>query len=200
MCLLLESVRIERRRISLADEHNRRIHRSRRDLFGAADDWNVEDIISLPPDLTDDVYKCRILYDREVRSVEFARYTPRSVRSLRIVHAPSTFDYSYKYADRAALNKLLALRGNCDDVLIVREGVVTDTSFSNVALYDGAHWYTPAKPLLHGVRIASLLEQGVLREAEIRSGDLPAFQKLILLNAMLGMGDKVEIDVRNITE
>ena len=42
-------------------------------------------------------------------------------------------DYRYKSADRSLLDRLFALRGAADDVLIVRRGLITDTSIANVA-------------------------------------------------------------------
>ena len=198
MCLLLESIRIENRRISLADEHSSRMNRSRRALFGAADLWDLKELLTIPPGLTNAVYKCRVLYDTAVRSVEFIPYTPRIVRSLQMVDAPPALDYSHKYADRSDIDRLYAQRGRYDDILIVRNGCITDTSFSNIALYDGSRWYTPARPLLRGVRVQALIGQGVVHERDIRPDDLGTFHRAILLNAMLGFEEEVEVDIHNI--
>ncbi len=195
MCLLLESICVVRRQLALASWHNRRMNRSRFELFGAAERWNVEELIAIPPGLTDAVYKCRVLYDTDVRSVEFLPYVPRRVRSLRLVQAPPELDYAHKYANRAALGLLYSQRRTCDDVLIVQGTRITDTSFSSIAFYDGEQWYTPARPLLRGVRVDSLIEQGVLHTADIHTHDLPSFQKAVLLNAMLGFEENVEVDI-----
>lgn len=57
----------------------------------------------------------------------------REIRSLRLVAADDELDYHLKYADRSALARLLQRRDDCDEILIVRDGAITDTSYSNVA-------------------------------------------------------------------
>jgi 4-amino-4-deoxychorismate lyase len=198
MSLLLESLRIRNRQIELPEEHNRRMNRSRRIVFGATDEWDVRALIRIPAYLTDDVYKCRFLYDTAVHTVEFAPYRKRTIRSLKLVDVPSGFEYGHKYADRTELDRVYAQRGRCDEVVIVRDGLLTDTSFSNIALFDGEKWYTPARPLLHGVRRTSLLAQGFLYEADIHVRELVYFRRILLLNALLGPEDAVEIAVENI--
>ncbi len=179
----------------LARWHNLRMNISRRELFGATDQWDVQELVAMPSDLADGVYKCRVLYDTEIRSVEFLPYVRRNVRSLRLVDVPQDFDYAYKYADRSTIEQLYRHRDKCDDILIVRDGLITDTSFSNIALYDGREWFTPARPLLRGVRVMQLLEQGGVQEADIRAGDLVCFQKALLLNAMLGFEENAEVGI-----
>lgn len=198
MSLLLESLRIQNRQIELPEEHNRRMNRSRRLLFRATDEWDVREIVSVPAHLTDAVYKCRLVYDTTVHAIEFIPYSKRTIRSLKLVAVASAFEYDHKYADRTELEHAYAQRGTCDDILIVRDGYLTDTSFSNIALFDGEKWCTPARPLLRGVRIASLLAQGFLCEADIHIRDLSRFRKLMLLNALLGPEEAVELPVEAI--
>ena len=110
------------------------------------------------------------------------------IRSLRLVFS-DTVDYRFKSTDRLVLSGLLAQRDGCDEVLIVRRGLLTDTSFTNIALFDGEAWYTPAEPLLRGTMRASLLAEGKLRERDIRPQDLVVYQKIMLLNALNGWGE-----------
>ena len=62
------------------------------------------------------------------------------------------------------LNSLFQIRQDKDDILIVKNGLLTDTSIANIALYDGNDWYTPLHPLLKGTKRAELLDKGVLKE------------------------------------
>jgi 4-amino-4-deoxychorismate lyase len=94
-------------------------------------------------------------------------------------------DYRFKYADRRRLQSLFARRGDCDDVLIVRNGLLTDTSYCNIVLYDGQDWWTPDTPLLPGTARQRLLDEGLIRERRIRVEDLPRFEHIRLINAML---------------
>ena len=119
-------------------------------------------------------------------------YTPRIVRQLQVVEV-AAFDYALKAVDRSALDALFALRQSADDVLIVVDGQITDTTIANVALFDGQRWVTP-KPLLPGTHRASLIEQGIIHECSIGIEMLPRFSLLRLFNAMLEWGE-VEISI-----
>lgn len=133
--------------------------------------------------------KLRIVYGQNgVGEVSCAPYARRMIRSLRLVFS-DTVDYRFKSTDRQVLSDLLAQRDGCDEVLIVRRGLLTDTSFTNIALFDGEAWYTPAEPLLRGTMRASLLAEGKLRERDIRPQDLVVYQKIMLLNALNGWGE-----------
>ena len=67
--------------------------------------------------------------------MSFQPYVMRRIRSLRLVNGDGV-DYRYKSTDRSVFARLLEKRGECDDVLIVRDGWVTDTSFTNVVFED----------------------------------------------------------------
>ena len=77
------------------------------------------------------------------------------------------------------------------EILIIKNKKITDTSYSNICLYDGNEWLTPKYPLLKGIRRSVLLDQRKIREEDIRERDLSAFSKIALINAMLDLGDLV---------
>lgn len=130
------------------------------------------------------VYKLRVLYGEHFQGLETYPYTIKPVRTLRLVEG-NGLQYSKKYANRLSINELLAQRGECDDILITQHGFLTDTSYANIALYDGTGWFTPSCPLLRGTRRAKLLQEGTIKAAVIRSKDLPHFKKIRLMNSML---------------
>ena len=134
--------------------------------------------------------------EKGIEALSYSPYAVRHVHSLALMQA-DTIDYTYKSAGREPLNCLFALRGACDDILIVKQGLLTGTSIANIALSDGTHWYTPAHPLLKGTKRAALLEEGILQEKDIRPEDLPSFSTVRLFNAMIDWGE-LELPVRNI--
>ena len=143
------------------------------------------------------IVKARVVYgEKGIEDLSYSPYAVRHVHSLALMQA-DTIDYTYKSAGREPLNCLFALRGACDDILIVKQGLLTDTSIANIALSDGTHWYTPAHPLLKGTKRAALLEEGILQEKDIRPEDLPSFSTVRLFNAMIDWGE-LELPVRNI--
>ncbi len=150
--------------------------------------------LTLPDTLGEGVYKCRVVYGLHVEQVTFTPYTPRPVSSLRLVTADKVA-YAYKYEDRSALNALFALRGTCDDVLLVRHGLLTDTSYANIALWNGRQWVTPDAPLLHGTMRAFLLKNKILVPKPIPLAELGQYQKIRLFNALLGWEHAPEVAV-----
>ena len=78
------------------------------------------------------------------------------------------------------------MREEGDDILIIKDLLVTDTSIANIAFEtSGGEWITPKNPLLKGTTRARLLDEGKLKEADIRVHELRSFTKVALLNAMI---------------
>lgn len=143
------------------------------------------------------LHKVRVIYDAAIQQMEILPYQLPRIRSLRLLPADH-LHYRYKYADRTALNECYARRGDNDDILLLRNGLLTDTSYANIALYDGDQWWTPARPLLPGTRRAQLLEKGLLHEADLLPADLCNFMVLRLINAMIRLEDRVGVRVEDI--
>ena len=182
MSLFFETIRIQNRTIHNADYHNRRLNETIHALYGIRTDHDIRDHITLPEDGR--CYRCRLLYDREICDVTLTPYTPRTIRTVRCIDAE--IDYPYKSTDRSAIDALFEKRGHCDEILILRDGLLTDTSIANIALCDGLHWYTPKTPLLPGTMCASLLDAGRLKSADLTRKSLQKATKFALMNAMTG--------------
>ena len=176
-----ETIRIEDGKIFHIDYHNRRCNQTRKELFGAGDEIDLLSFISPP---ATGLYRCKVIYDRQVRSVELFPYTPRKIASLKLVR--SDIDYPYKFTDRSAIDEAFAKKGEADDIIIVKEGLLTDTSIANIALFYKGQWLTPANPLLPGTTRARLLERKILHTAHIEAADIAKFSRIALLNAMIG--------------
>ncbi|MBL4730676.1 MAG: aminotransferase class IV [Sulfurimonas sp.] len=131
------------------------------------------------------LYKCRIVYNCEsILDVTYHPYVKPSVTSLQLVY-DDAIEYSMKYEKRNAIKKLFELREGCDDILIVKNGLITDTSIANIALYDGVSWLTPTRPLLRGTTRERLLKNKKIVESNICVDELNKFSKIALLNAMI---------------
>jgi len=180
--LLLETIRIENGRVFNLPYHQKRCDESRRELFGSEASLNLSTLLTTVP--PQGLYRCRIIYAREIQSIKYIPYTPKEINTFRIV--PSEIDYHFKYAQRDELNDLLRKNSDVDEILIEKEGFLTDTTISNVAFYDGEAWYTPKKPLLKGTMRAKLLDEGFLNPRDIAKEDLQHYTQVALINAMLG--------------
>ncbi|MCE5205066.1 MAG: aminotransferase class IV [Porphyromonadaceae bacterium] len=146
--------------------------------------------------LLDTKVKCRILYRQTLLDISFERYQPKSVRSLQLVEAVP--DYLFKYADREELTSLLKHKGKADEILITRNGLITDTTFSNVVLRQGDLFFTPDSWLLNGTKRQKLLREGIITERRITRETLHEYESVYLINAMLDIDDAVPIPVSSI--
>lgn len=198
MSLLVETLKIENGNILNISFHNERMIRSLYELFGLLKEPDLEKIINVPEFAHTGVYKCRVVYDDKITKVEFLPYIIRSVRSLKLIF-DEDICYQYKFIARDKIIRLMERRENCDDILIIQKGMVTDSSYSNVVFKDSkGNWVTPSTYLLPGTRRASLIRQGLITEREIRRIDIAKYSELKLINAMLGLDDTEAIPVRNI--
>jgi len=197
MFLLLETIRLDHGEPSLLHLHQERVNRSLKELFGITEVLNLKDCILPPEEFTKGIVKCRIWYGKCVEQIDYSMYKMKRVQSLQMVES-DTITYNYKFADRRQLENLYALRGDCDDVLIIKNGLVTDTTYANVAFYDGSCWITPEEPLLEGVRRRFYLERGMISTARITAGDLKFFSELRLMNAMISLEESPSIPVQSI--
>lgn len=186
MSLLFETIRVVNKKLQNISFHNERMNRSRFELLGLRNDLNLAELVEIPTDITNEVYKCKVIYSDKIKDVEFRKYTQRNVDKLRLVFNDEV-EYSFKYLDRKQLDDLV--RENCkdenEDILIVKNGRVTDTSYSNVVLFDGIEWHTPKFPLLKGTKRAKLLYDKRIIEKDIMIYELEKYKQIILINAML---------------
>jgi 4-amino-4-deoxychorismate lyase len=196
MCLLFETIKIQNRILHNIERHNDRMNESRRQLFGASDVIDLRAVLNIPPDLTQAVYKCRIVYAEIIRSIEFLPYKRKIVKSLRLVNGDD-LKYEHKYVDRNQIDRLQE-GGGSDDILIVKGNRITDASFANVIFFEGTSWTTPAQPLLRGTKRQLLLDIGKIHEEDITVQDLKRFQKAVLINAMIDFDERDFIDIQNI--
>jgi len=180
---LFESLCVLDGNILHTEWHQLRFQQAYSTLFGKPPTFNLVDGIQVPKKFSQGKVKLKISYDAAHKEHYFQHYKMQNVQQIQLV-AVENLDYTYKYSKRENLELLFAQRGHCDDVLIVRNGWITDSSYANVVFYDGAHWWTPAAPLLAGTCRARLLSKGVIREKPIHVKDLKLFNGLKLINAL----------------
>jgi len=177
--LLMETIKIKDGLIHNLSYHQERFTRSRVAIYGTTNKLNLKEYI-YPP--TKGLYRCRILYANNIHSVKYIPYVPKVISCLKLVS--SRIDYDYKYANRDELNSLLV--NGYDDILIEKDGYITDTSIANIAFYDGKQWVTPKNPLLKGTTRQKLIDDGFLQTRQIKPNDIYNYTQVALMNAMIG--------------
>ncbi|WP_229254267.1 hypothetical protein [Dyadobacter sp. NIV53] len=160
--LCIETIAVENRQFKNLKYHEVRLNKTRNELWGYRDQWDLSAMIVIPDSVTHDLHKCRLAYGFEIDAVKWEPYSLRTINKIRLVYDDSV-EYSYKYDQRPGLNQLFEQRKDADEILIIKQGMVTDSFYYNVAFFDGKKWLTPDTPLLPGTQRAFYLIQELLK-------------------------------------
>ncbi|MGE0092907.1 MAG: aminotransferase class IV [Bacteroidales bacterium] len=186
----IESIRVKDGRLCNLEAHVRRSSDALMHHFGISGELPFCELYNSACVGTEEdckgLYKLRVVYGREVVSVSLAPYKEPVSLSLKIVEC-NHIDYSFKYEDRTVFADLLKYKGDCDDILIVKDGLVTDTSYGNIVYELDGELFTPASPLLKGTRREYMLQEGLLKERNLQIGELHRSSAFYMINAMLNM-------------
>jgi len=190
---LFETIRIENGKAAHLNYHNKRLNQSRALLFGLHNPIDITTYLANPP--SKGLYRAKLIYDHKEIQINYYAYKPKPIRSLKLIE--SDISYAFKALDRKHLESLREDADEYDDVLILKNGYLTDTSIANIALRQHGIWYTPAAPLLAGTTRARLLESGKLIPREIPASDIHHYDSLALMNAMIGFSilEKVSLSL-----
>lgn len=176
--------------------HIERMNFTLQSFFGSTIPFSLNDE-HIPLEFREGLVKCRIVYSLENLEIEYSHYIFREINSLKIIH-DNSINYSFKYAERRAFDRLMAQKENCDDILVVKNGLVTDTSFTNVVFESDKGLFTPSTYLLPGTKRQTLLKERVIKEKVIRIEDIEDYRKLYLINAMMGIEDNISIPISSL--
>lgn len=196
MSLLIESIKLLDGKFCNLFYHEQRMMRSLEMVCGVKEEINLDQFLAELEAPSTGLFKCRILYDESSKEIEFIPYQRKEIRSLKIVEH-DRISYDFKFTNRKVIDKLFKLRDACDDILIVKKGDVTDSSFSNIVFRRGKIWYTPWSALLKGTMRQNLIDTNKIREEDIQLKDVKSFETFRLINAMFEF-EGPEIDVSNI--
>ncbi|BCD68570.1 aminotransferase class IV family protein [Nitratiruptor sp. YY09-18] len=177
--LFFETIRIENGEIKNISYHNRRCNETRHQHFQTSHEIDLEEFINPPKK---GLFRCKIIYAKNIESTNYYPYTPKIPHSFSLQYA--NIEYSYKYLDRSKIDALKQ-QSPTDDIIIVKEGLLTDTSIANIAFWYKGEWLTPASPLLPGTTRARLLEQRRIKEAPLTPKECKKFDKMAIMNAMI---------------
>lgn len=196
MFRLLETIMLLNKQLFNLEYHQKRLNKARNDLFGLSDELDLSSFIAIPSNISNSIFKVRVIYSDVIHDVEFHPYEMRAISSLQIVNGDG-IEYSYKYEDRSCFQKLLC-KCTADDVLIVKNGLVTDTSYSNVAFLQKGKYYVPSSYLLNGTKRQKLLNENIVVEKNIVLKNILDYEKIFLINSMLDIQDQFGIPINQI--
>jgi 4-amino-4-deoxychorismate lyase len=179
---LLETIKIVDGKAQFLEYHNARLNYARRVLFNAKNYIDLKNIIQAPSQKG--TYKSRIIYSKIIESIEYSHYQDRFFKTFKVIQ-DNNLVYDFKYLNRIHLNRLVELKGEADEIIIIKNGLVTDSSIANLAFLYHNKWITPLKPLLKGTMREQLLKKNKIFEAVITLEDLNKFSNMAMINALL---------------
>ena len=199
MSLFFETIKIYNGKRYNLSCHNQRMNKCRSEIFKSNKKIDLKKVIKVPQKFSRGNVKCKVLYEKEVVQIEFEDYFFKNPRRFMIVK-DDNIEYPYKSIDRSDLNSLFSKRGTSDDIIIIKNGLITDSSYANLALFKDGSWYTPDSPLLSGTQRDILIKKGKLKPINIEIENLKNFKLLKIINAMTGWGlhKPVRINPENI--
>ncbi len=176
-----ETIRVENGKIFNIKFHNFRFNLTREKLFNLKNRLNLENFITPPKDNM--LYRCKVIYSKEenIESIEYFNYKIKEFKTFKI--KTINFNYKYKFINREDIDSLKL--DNFDDIIMVKNGFITDSSIANIAIFYNNSWLTPKTPLLYGVTRERLLREKKLKEANLKIEDLLKAEKFAIMNAMI---------------
>lgn len=194
---LLETICIKDGVIQNIYYHNLRFNASRQALFPETSSLNLLNFIQIPNEYKLGIVKCRILYRAEIEEVQYIKYKTKKIEKVKVVE--TNLEYDHKWEDRTALKALLASEPNFDEILMVKDGFITDCSYANIVFKKDNEFFTPKKPLLKGTKRQHLLDEEILIEKNIKPSDLKKYSHFSLINAFNDFDLTKFLPIKNIT-
>lgn len=168
----------------LAEHADLHIERMRRTCLFHFNEFHFENIfedIRIPQK---EIMKLNIWYNQHETEIMVSEYVPAAIKKINVVDCDPDFDYSFKYSDRSYLNNLLQSASGADEIIIVKNEFVTDTSKANIVFEKNGELCTPDTCLLNGTMRQFLLKTGKMIEKTIRVEDIPGYEKMYFINAL----------------
>ena len=186
---LFETLCIENGQVQNLALHQQRYENSLREFYAGQpyDIFSIAKILqkntALWANLQSPIIRCRIDYNATQYHLQCFPYQRKTYQRFHPVICDD-IDYHLKYSDRAIFNELLKQKGDCDEIIIVKQGKITDCTIGNLILRQGSQWFTPDSPLLIGTQRSKLLQERKIIEREILLSDLHLYQEIRLINAL----------------
>lgn len=190
---LIESICVIDGKVRNPDYHQKRMDDSVFGCYGIKNKLKLADLISDLRFPAEGKFKLRILYSKKIESIQLIQYFQRDIRSFQLVY-DDQISYDFKFEDRSDFENLMS-KTDADEIIIVKNGLITDTSFSNLIFFDGQKRLTPAQPLLKGTMRSFLIDHQKIEESEIRVDDLEKFKGFKLINSMLSPDETESFDI-----
>ena len=182
MYQFIESIKIENGQAFLLNLHQQRIYQTFANFHHKCI-INLHALLSSLQPPQKGLYKWRIIYNLNGDfEYQFVPYSFTEIKDFELVEN-NEIDYSFKYLDRTHLDTMKK-QASTQEIVIVKKGFITDTTFSNLIFLKNGIWHTPKTFLLNGVQRLNLIHLGIIQETEINLENLKEFSQFQIINAM----------------
>jgi len=195
MFQFIESICCLNRELRNLELHQARFERTRVEHFPDAPFMSLEEAIEIPEDLDDKKYKVRVIYGAEIESIEFIPYEIQPIETIKLYSIDPEITYFYKYTERWFFD-LFIKETQCDDLVLVRANYITDATYSNLIFFNGIEWHTPTTCLLQGTMREKLIQEGKIKEKNIKTRDLDNYFSFKRINAMMNFDEAQTFDIQ----
>ena len=187
MSQFIESIKIEDQEVFLLELHQKRVNAT----FAHFGMENSIDLAKIIKDLKideDGFFKLRIVYDLNRNyKTQLIPYAVAEIDSFQLVEN-NTYDYAFKFEDRKEFERMKT-KAKTEEIIIVKNNCITDTSYTNLLFLKDEKWYTPSTYLLNGVMRQHLLKENKIKETEITLQNIKEFTHFQLINSMNDFDD-----------
>ena len=187
MSQFIESIKIEDQEVFLLELHQKRVNAT----FAHFGMENSIDLAKIIKDLKideDGFFKLRIVYDLNRNyKTQLIPYAVAEIDSFQLVEN-NTYDYAFKFEDRKEFERMKT-KAKTEEIIIVKNNYITDTSYTNLLFLKDEIWYTPSTYLLNGVMRQHLLATKKIKETEITLQNIKEFTHFQLINSMNDFDD-----------
>ena len=183
MFRFIETRRVEDSQIFLTDLHQERMDRVF-SHYGKENPYLLKEYFLQQNHDEHGLYKWRIVYDLNGSiHCQMIPYAVEIHNNFELING-NHLEYSFKYENREEINKLKA-SASAEAVIFYQNGMITDTSYSNLIFRKDNEWYTPETFLLNGVMRQHLLKSGKIKALEIGLKNIKEFSHFQMINAMI---------------
>lgn len=186
MPLFVESIKVKNGIFLNIEFHQRRFDETRKHFFVNTEPVSIFESLSGIEYNENKTYKTRVIYGQRIEKIEYGVYSKKLIQKIKIVEIDD-IHYSYKFLDRSCFDKIDLLLH--EEAIIVKEGFVTDSRYSNLVFCDGLNWVTPDTFLLNGTKRQYLLDNNIIKAVPIKLENIDKYEKVSFINSMLDIGD-----------
>lgn len=187
--IFLESVRLENGKVFNLNYHQQRVDETFEKIMKDRKSFCLYEEIQKMKLPSVGLYKIRIEYGSQIIKKEIIPYNRKKIEKFYFVNGEHIF-YDLKYADRTCF---MNLEKNIPDaeMIILKNGMITDTSFSNLVFCADNQWVTPKNFLLNGTTRKRLLSEKKIKEMEIHYKNIFDFETIGIINSMNDLEENV---------